>query len=64
MTLEQIGLCIFGLFIVIAIVATISSGEGKPRRNKRTGLPAPSDKCKRSPDWRSYELKTPRSYIP
>lgn len=54
-----IGLCIAFLALCIVSLAT------RPvKRNRRHNLPPPDDRCKRAPDWRVYELKTPRNYLP
>lgn len=65
--MDDLKACILGAFaamfftcMVVWIVAEVRKGPG----NRRTGLPPPSDACRRSPDWSASELKSPRGYVP
>lgn len=51
-----------GLGIVLTIAGCIDWRHR--RKNRRVNLPPPSHLTVRSPDWRRYELHTPRKYIP
>lgn len=60
---------IVGAFLAVGMVCLVvlvahEVRKGPPKRNRRTGLPPPSDACQRSPDWRASELKSPRGYVP
>lgn len=47
----------------VALLAIVPAFT-RPKRNRRTNLPPPDSRTQRSPDWRRYELQTPRRYIP
>jgi hypothetical protein len=51
--------CVIAL-LVRWIVREVRKGPG----NKRTGLPPPSDACRRSPNWQAHEPRSPRGYVP
>lgn len=54
--LQSIGIGAFGLMVLVTM---------RPRRrNRKHNLPPPDSRTQRSPDWRRYELHTPRKYIP
>lgn len=54
-------MALVGLFSLIAwIVAEVRKGP----TNKRTGLPPPSEACRRTPDPKNYEPLPSRRYIP
>lgn len=56
-------LIVCAVFIVAGVLAIVPAFT-RPKRNKRTGLPPPDSRTQRAPDWRRYELQTPRRYIP
>ena len=60
--LRAVAWIVFVLILAACIVGTYI--ERRKRHNRRTGLPTPSDRCTRSPDWRSSTLNTSRKYIP
>jgi cyanate permease len=49
-------------FGLLAIVPAFT--RPRRRRNRKHNLPPPDSRTQRSPDWRRYELHTPRKYIP
>lgn len=57
----QPALCLAG--IAFALLCLAVAIKPKPKNRKR-GLPPPSDLCKRMPDWHAAELKSPRGYVP
>jgi LPXTG-motif cell wall-anchored protein len=59
--LEVLAWFVFG---AIALAVAASLIRRRKRRNRRHNLPPPDSKTLRSPDWRRYELHTPRKYIP
>ena len=60
----RFALLILGLAsIAITVMLCVVEHEArKPKKNRR--LPPPDIRTQRSPDWRRYELHTPRKYIP
>lgn len=56
----------FGALFFVCLITLIvhEVRKGPKLTNKRTGLPPPSDACRRSPDWSASELKSPRGYVP
>jgi hypothetical protein len=55
----QLALMLLGLaFVALAVLCCFVEHESK------RGLPPPDQRTLRSPDWRRYELHTPRKYIP
>lgn len=60
-------LCTISAFVAVGIACLIGIVAKEVRKgpgNKRTGLPPPSEACRRAPDYRNYEPLSPRRYIP